>query len=60
MGAYKARGTQNEIRFGLESKKQKYKSNAIIRNSIIKTEPKDNFKNYYRKFFKDDINCFDK
>lgn len=59
MGAYKNRGLQNEIQFGLDDEKEKYKYNYIICNSIIKTEPKDNFKRYYGKFFKNNIKCFD-
>ena len=59
MGMYKSRGLQNEIQFGLDDEKEKYKDNYIIFNSIIKTEPKDNFKDYYRKFFKNDVKCFD-
>ncbi len=59
MGMYKSRGLQNQIQFGLDYEREKYKDNYIIFNSIIKTEPKDNFKDYYRKFFKDDVKCFD-
>lgn len=57
--AYKARGSENEIKFGLDDEKQKHKDNYVISNSKIKTKHKDFFKNYYRNFFKDDIKCFD-
>lgn len=59
VGAYKARGMQNEIQFGLESERDKHKKNCIIHKSIIKTEPKDYFKGYYRKILKDNAKCFD-
>lgn len=59
MGMYKSRGLQNQIQFGLDYEREKYKDNYIIFNSIIKTEPKDNFKRYYGKFFKNNIKCFD-
>lgn len=59
MSAYKARGMENEIKFGLDDEKSKHKDSYIIGNSIIKTKHKDFFKSYYRKFFKDDIKCFD-
>lgn len=57
--AYKSRGMQNEIRFGLDSERDKHKKSYIIHKSIIKTEPKDYFKYYYRKIFKDNVKCFD-
>ena len=59
MGAYRIRGMENEVKFGLDNERQKHKDNFIISNSIIKTKHKDFFKNYYRKFFKDDVKCFD-
>lgn len=59
MSAYKARGMENEIKFGLYDEKSKHKDSYIISNSIIKTKHKDFFKRYYKNFFKDDIKCFD-
>ncbi len=56
--AYKYRGIQNQIRFGLDDERDKHKKNYAIKNSTIKTEPKDYFKNYYREIFKDDVKCF--
>lgn len=58
--AYKYRGMQNQIRFGLDNEKNKYKDIYTIYKSIIRTEPKDNFKDCYRKIFNDKIDCFDK
>lgn len=58
LSTYKSRGVQNKILFGLDGEQDKHKKNYAIKTSIIKTEPKDYFKNYYREIFKDGVKCF--